>query len=97
MSGCVAVSADYCHSGLREALLRPDYMDNALLLAMRAEQRNPEIPAIFFELVDLSRRNLIQNRQRTVVSRNAMVRRRHRQVGPAHFQSALPQPGKRLR
>src|SRR6478735_901484 len=91
MSGGVTIAANHCHARLRKALLRPDDVYDALLLAVRPKQLDPEIAAVLFQLVDLRGRNLVDDGKRTVVGGNAVVRSGHRQVGPSHLQSALAQ------
>ena len=57
--GCgVTVAADNRHAGLCRAEFRPDDMHDALLLALKPEARNAELPAVCFELGHLRRRDL---------------------------------------
>ena len=63
MRGCVAVAANDRHPRLRQALLRPDDVDDPLFLAMRAVVRNTEIAAILLELRDLRFGDLIDDRK----------------------------------
>src|SRR6185437_1281157 len=85
----VAVPANYGHPRLGQALLGPDDVYDALLIAMRPVERDAEVAAILLELRDLRFRDLVENRQRTVMSRNTVVCGPDGQIGPPDFQSAL--------
>ena len=54
----VAVAADDGHAGLREALLRTDHVDDALLGAVQIVQADAEIGAVLFHLRELRRADL---------------------------------------
>ena len=66
-------------------------------VAVDAEAADAELGAVGLELRDLLRGNLIDNRQRAVGGRNAVVDRGDGQVGTAHFQAALAQALEGLR
>ena len=57
----------------------------------------PKVAAVLLELRDLCFGDFIEDRQRTIVRRNAVVRGAERKIGPPHFQSALAQTRKSLR
>ena len=92
MSGGMAVAADYRHARLRQALFRPDDMDNALLAAVGTEERDAEVAAVFFKLVDLGRGNGIDNRQRTIMGGNAVIGGSHSEIGTPYRQSRSRRP-----
>src|SRR6185312_14846104 len=93
----VTVAANHRHAWLRQALLGPNDVYDALLLAVRSKQFDPEIAAVLFQLIDLRGCNLVDDGKRTVVGGDAVVGGGNRQVRPPHFQAALPQSGEGLR
>src|SRR4051812_42026580 len=46
VSGCVRVAADDRHAGVRESLLRPEDVNDALLYAVEIEESNAEFRAV---------------------------------------------------
>ncbi len=60
-------------------------------------QRNAERPAVVFELLHLPGRHLVEDRQRAVGGRDAVIHGRHRPIRTAHLEPALAQAGERLR
>ena len=61
--GGVAVAADDGHAGLRQALLRPDDVHDALLVAHAIVKTDAEIGAVLFHLVELRRADRVEHRQ----------------------------------
>ena len=64
---------------------------------MNAKTANPILAAIRLELSELLGRDLVDDGQRAVAGRNAVVRRRDGEVGTAHLQPALAQTVECLR
>ncbi len=95
--GRVAIAADHGHAGLRKAQFGPDDVHDALMARMHAVMRDAEFSAVLFELRDLIRRDGIENGQRAVAGRNAVVRGRDGEIRAADFQTPLAQALKRLR
>src|SRR5439155_18929347 len=100
MGAGVAVAADNRHAGLREALLRPDHMDDALLLAAEREQWDAEVAAVALKLVELRSGLHVRHGDDAVGAawgrRRGMIHRRQRLVGPSYPQGTLAQLGERL-
>src|SRR5438477_93314 len=69
----VAVSANDRHSGLREAEFGSNHMDDALIGAVHAIQRNFELPAIPFQRFDLDASDRIGDRQRPAPGRYVVI------------------------
>ena len=81
----VTITANNGHPRLRQTLFGADDVDDSLLVAMRAKERDTKIAAVLLELSDLSFGDLVQNREVAVVRRNAVIGRPQRQIGPAHL------------
>src|SRR5207249_2244937 len=77
--------------------LRPDHVYDALALAMDSLERNAELLAIGFELIELLRSDLVHNGQRAVRGRDAVVGCGERQIRPPHFQAPLAESLESLR
>ena len=84
----VRVAADDRHARLGEAELGADDVDDALVRGAQPVERDPELVAVARELLDLERGLLVEDRQRAVVGRRAVVRRRDRPLGVADRQAA---------
>ena len=95
--GGVAVAADHGHAGLREAELRSDHVDDALTLAVNPVVRDAELLAVGLELLHLLRGDLVDDGERAVGGRNAVIGGREREVRTADLQAALAQAFERLR
>ncbi len=93
----VAVAANNRLPGLRNAQLRANDMHDALILAVHVEQANAGFAAIVFQRVELGFGILIDNRQKTVFSRNRMIHHRESKIRAANFAALPAQAGKRLR
>src|SRR5438270_3329865 len=96
----VAVAANDRHAWLREALLRPDDVDDALVDAVDREVRNPEFLDVALEHVDLQLRFGIADAGdtgRPVGGRDVVVGDRHRRIRPAHLAAGELQPLEGLR
>src|SRR5438270_1360784 len=96
----VAVAANDRHAWLREALLRSDDVDDALVDAVDREVRDPEFPDVALEHVDLQLRLVIGDTGdtgRPVSGRNVVVGDRHRRVGPAYLAAGELEPFEGLR
>ena len=63
VGGGMAIATNHRHPRLRQPLLRPDDVDNALIRAVRPIIRNAEIAAVLLELRDLRFGDLVDNRQ----------------------------------
>ena len=63
----VAVTANHRHARLRQSLLRPHHVDDALLLALKSVTADPELAAIRLQLRHLRGGDLIENRQARAV------------------------------
>ena len=87
----VAVSAHDGHARLRKALLGPDDMNNPLAFVARAIAGNAEILAVSHKLHDLGFSYFIQNRERSIVSGNAMIRGPDGEIRPPHLQAPTPE------
>ena len=95
--GSVAVAANDCLPGLRQAQFRANHVDDALVVAEHIEQRDAGLAAIAFQRVKLPARGRIQDRQIAVLGRNRVVHDGKGQVWPAHFAAGGLQSSKRLR
>ena len=96
----MAVAANDRHAWLREALLRSDDVDDALVDAVDREVRDPEFPDVALEHVDLQLRLVIGDTGdtgRPVSGRNVVVGDRHRRVGPANLAAGELEPFEGLR
>jgi hypothetical protein len=91
MCGCVAIAANDRHARLRQAQLRSDNVNDSLLLAAGTVEGNAEITTVPFELRDLSFRNFVNDWQRAIMSRDAVIGGAHRQVRPPYLKPAFPQ------
>ena len=96
VGGGVAVAAHDRHARLGQAELRPDDVDDALVRAAEAVERDPELGAVRGELLDLGGRHLVEDRQVAGVGRDRVVGRGDRLVRAAHAEAALAQPGEGL-
>jgi hypothetical protein len=90
--GRVAVAADHRHARLCQSLLRSHDVHDALLLAAQPITRDSKVAAILLQLLDLRRRDLIENRQTTRRGRRRMIHRRDGQIRPPDLQSAPRRP-----
>ena len=79
----VRVAAHDRHAGLRQAELGADDVDDALAVRAEPVERDPELLAVALELRDLERGLLVEDRQRAVVRRGAVVGGRDRPLGVA--------------
>ena len=95
--GGVAIAADDRVAGLRDAELRPDHVDDALIAALHVEKIDAVLLAIARERFELRDRVRIDERQRAIFRRDRMIHHREGQFGLAHFAAGSFQPGKRLR
>src|SRR5215469_3702223 len=77
----VAVTANYGHAGLGQALLRSHDVNDALLLALEAITAHAELAAIALELFDLRLGYFIQNRKAARSRGRRVIGRRDGQVG----------------
>jgi len=87
----MAIAADYRHAGLRESEFGSDYVYDALPVRMDAEAAYAELGTVGFELFELLTRNRIDDRQRAVRGRNAVIRGGNGEIGTAHLEAALAQ------
>ena len=92
----VAVPADDGHPRLGQPLLRADDVDDALPAAGDIEEWDAELGAVGRQHRDLRRGLCVQDRQRAVGGRDAVIHRRDRPVRPPHLQPARAQPGECL-
>jgi hypothetical protein len=97
VSGRVAVAANHRHAGLGQAELWADHVHNALAIAMNTVEADAELPAILVKLFDLLATELIDDGQRAVGRRNAVVDRGQCHLGTADFQTALAEALEGLR
>src|SRR6202030_858569 len=95
--GGVAIAADHGHAGLRQALLRTDYVHDALLYAIQAEAANSEFFAVGFKLGNLGGSDFIEDRKRARRSGGAVVGGGDGQVGTANFHAAREEAVEGLR
>ena len=93
----VAVAADDRHAGLRQALLRADDVDDALVEAVDREIGHAELDDVAFERLDLQPRLRLVDAGRAVAGRDVVVGDRERRVGPAHLAAGELQPLEGLR
>src|ERR1019366_8258279 len=91
VGGGVAVAADHGHAGLGESQFGADHVDDALLAAVHAEAAYAELGAVGFELIELFQRDLIEDGQRAVRRRNAVVGGGDGEIGTPHLEAALAQ------
>ncbi len=95
--GGMAVAADHRHAWLRQAQLRPDHMDHALPVAANAETAKAEFGAVGFQLRELFGGDLVDDGQRAVGGRYAVIGRGNGEIGTPDLQPALAQALKSLR
>ena len=87
----VAVAANYRHPGLREAELGADDVHDALAVAVDAQTADAEFGAVGFQLRELFGRDGVDDGQRPVGRRNAVIGGGDGEVGPADSDSTLAQ------
>ena len=95
--GGVAVPAHHRHAGLREAQLRADHVHDALAVAVDAQAPDAEIGAVGFELRELPGCNFIDDRQRAIGGRDAVIGGGDGEVGTPHLEAARPKAVEGLR
>ena len=81
----VAVAADDGHTGLREALLRPDDVDDALTDVVHTEVGHTEISDVLVEDGDLLDRERVRPGLVAVRGRHVVVDGRDGELGAAHL------------
>jgi hypothetical protein len=93
----VAVAAHDGHARLRETLLRPDDVHDALARIAHPVEPDAELFAVAGQHVHLLRRDRIGQRQVEAGGRHVVVHRRDREIGPPYAPSRGPQAVERLR
>ncbi len=73
VGGGVRVAADDGHARLRQAQLRADDVDDALVRRADGVDRDAELGAVALQLLDLEGRLLVEDGQRSVVGRDGVV------------------------
>ena len=91
----VAVAADDRHAGLREAELRSDDVDDALLRVAHRVQADAELGAVGAQRLDLGAADRVLDHQRS--GRDVVVLGGDREVGTADRAAGQPQPVEGLR
>ena len=94
--GGVAVTADDGLAGLREALFGSDDVNDALVLAERAVERDAEFVAVLFKLSDLRFGDLVDDGQRAIMRGDAVIGGADGEIGTAHFDAAFAEAGEGL-
>ncbi|GBE23354.1 hypothetical protein BMS3Bbin01_02738 [bacterium BMS3Bbin01] len=84
VGGRVGVAADDHHARLRDALLGPDHVNDALAGIVQPEQRDPELFTVGDQGLDLSFGERVANAQISMDGRDAVVDGGQAQVGPAY-------------
>ena len=84
----VAVAADDRHSGLRQAELRADHVDDSLPAAARREERHAELCAVLAQGIELRLGERI--RHRPLLGRDVVIHRRERQIRPPDLPAGEP-------
>jgi hypothetical protein len=97
VSGSVAVAADDGEAGLGDAELRPDDVDDALILAVHVEQGNARFAAVAFEGFELAARVGVEDGKLAVFRGDGMIHHREGKLGLAHLASGRFEPRERLR
>ena len=85
----MAVAADYRHARLRQPEFGPDDVHDSLPLAVDAHAPYAEFGAVRFQLRQLFGGDLVDNRQRAVAGRNAVIGGRDREIRAPHLEAAL--------
>ena len=87
MRGGVGVAAHDRHAGLREAQLRADDVDDALVGVAQGVQANPELTGVLAQRVDLGATGDVGDGAVNVDRRSVVVLGCESQVGSAHLAS----------
>ena len=88
------VAADDRHARLRDAQLGADHVDDALAVRAQRVDRHSELGAVVLERLDLLSRELVGDhlRRRGAVSRDVVVGRGERAIGPADLSPGEAEP-----
>jgi hypothetical protein len=90
----VAVAADDGHARLREALLRPHHMHDALALVAHVEQRDAELAAVGLQRLHLHARDRIDDAEMAIGGRHIVIRHRQVRLRPARRAPGSRSPSK---
>ena len=93
----MAVTADDRGTGKREALLRPDDVDDALALVALVEIFDAEVMRVLRQRIDLHAAFLVRNALRPVGRRDVVVDDGKRLLGRTNFAAGHAQAFERLR
>ena len=80
--------------GLRDAQLRADDVDDALIFAVHVEEAHADFAAIFLERVELQLGVLVENGERAIGGGNGMVHHRESEIGTANLRPSTRRPAK---
>src|SRR6185437_15193496 len=93
----VAIAADNCHAGLRQAHYRADDVDNALIDAVDRNIGHAELDDVALQRIDLQLRFRLVDAGLAVAGRDVVVGNGDRRIRPPHLAAGELQPFEGLR